>query len=134
MVSELGYLTAAKLRIDAALDTDDTEIWDDTALDTILTASEHMVHIIGKRATSNPWTLAEDVYELVQRFVSADARRKMFSGKEDYAEEYSQAKEERDELFPLIKAPEDGGDGYSAKTSGYNNDKEQSEQTTGTFT
>lgn len=134
MASELGYLTAAKLRTDAGLDTDDTSIWDDTALDVIITASEHMAHILAKRLTTDPWTNAEDVYELVQRFVSADARKKMFVAKEDYKEAYTQAKEERDELVPLLKEPEEGGDGYGAKSAGVNNDKEQSSESTGTFT
>lgn len=134
MVSELGYLTSAKLRVDAALDSDDDDNWTNSDLDTIITASEHMAHILGKRPTTNPWTNAEDVYEVVQRFVSADARYKMFSSMDDYEAEHKQAKEERTELIPLLKEPEQGGDGYGAKSAGANNDKTQSDSTTGAFT
>lgn len=134
MASELGYLTAAKLRTDAGLDDDDTEIWDNTALEVIITASETMAHIYARKAKSDPWTDAEDVYEVVQRYVSADARMKMFSGKEDYAEEYRQAKDEVAFMRPLIQEPGEGGDGYLASTDGINAGGEPSSDTSsGTF-
>lgn len=134
MASELGYLTASKLRTDAGLDTDDTSMWDDAALDVIITASETMAHIYAKKPKTTPWTDAEDIYEVVQRYVSADARMKMFSTLEDYEGEFKLAQEEEMKLRPLLQSPEEGGDGYSAKTSGANLGKSTSSDTTGTFT
>lgn len=132
MASELGYVTAAELRKGCS-NVDPTD-FTDSDLDGKITNSEHFVHVAKNRSTSNPWTTAEDEFELVKRVVFYDAKAQVYDdidNDDEAIKEKESAEKQRDRYLNLLLNSNVGQTGSFEKTSGVNNQATDSEP--GTF-
>lgn len=122
MASELGSNTAAQLR-NRCNDVDTTD-YADAALDVIITKHEHLVYVKLARATSSPYTTADDVFEVVNLAILESAACEVYGGIDNTKDQKDAACKYAEELIQAIKgAPTSGGgaSGKLGKTQGFNN-------------
>lgn len=123
MASELNYITAAEVR-NRCIDVD-TSDYSDAELDVIITNKENRVHYMLGRATSSPYTTADDEFEIVKDAVLEYTACEVFGGIDGASQHKTDACAAGDEAIAIItKHPSSAGGigagGTISKTQGFN--------------